>query len=281
MKMTLPKRATVNESFQLIKFCSELERAREEVQLDTTQTEMFGPFGLTLLASSIALRTDSGFATTVDIEGSTETGEFLREIGFDRFARGEETGLGSLEVRQLSALDALYTESVARLLVAGVEGFDSAASYPIQLCLNELLQNVFEWSESPVGCFVLCRWYRKTRSVRLAVVDRGVGIPAVLRRSQIAGLHRSDDAAVIRAAVTTPKLTSRANRVGGLGLKTIRETVCERGGRLTVVSLGAKVRWADDRVSSYRSPPLRGTAIEVDFRPEQAASSKEPSLELF
>lgn len=73
---------------------------------------------------------------------------------------------------------------------------------------------------------------------------------------------------MIEAAVTTPRLTSRANQVGGLGLKTIRETVCSRRGRLTIVSLAAKLTWSDERLSRYKSPPLRGTAIEIDFRPD-------------
>jgi anti-sigma regulatory factor (Ser/Thr protein kinase) len=149
----------------------------------------------------------------------------------------------------------------------GVPGMDEETSYPIQLCLNELLQNVFEWSHSPVGCLVLARWFHRTRSVRLAVVDRGIGIPAALRSRKVRGLHRSNDADVIVAAVTTPRLTSRENKVGGLGLKTIREVVCGRKGRLTIVSLGAKVVWNAEKLARYQSYPLRGTAIEIDFRP--------------
>jgi hypothetical protein len=172
----------------------------------------------------------------------------------------------------LEALDASYTQAVTEMVMRGVPGTDDQTGYLIQLCLNELLQNVFEWAESPMGCTVLARWYHKTRSVRLAVVDRGIGIPAALRRHKVRGLHRSSDAEVIIAAVTTPQLTSRQNRVGGLGLKTIREEIARRKGRLTIVSLGAKVVWTDQRSSHYQAFPLRGTAVEIDFRPTHAIS---------
>jgi hypothetical protein len=141
-------------------------------------------------------------------------------------------------------------------------------SYPVELCLNELLQNVFEWAESGPGCLVLARWYHRTRSVRLAVVDRGIGIPAALRRRKVRGMHLESDAKVIEAAVTTPKLTSRLNRVGGLGLKNIHETVAQRRGRFTVVSLTAQVSWSGDKVRSVRMPDFRGTAVEIEFRPD-------------
>lgn len=277
----LPKRGTVNESYQLIKFCAETERISEDVSLDASQIGMYGPFGIALLASMVATRRGASLDTNIVLDSASEGAAFLHEVGFERFVRGHQTGLGSLEVRQLSALDALYTDAVTKLLTEGVEGFDTDAAYPITLCLNELLQNVFEWAESAVGCFVFCRWYRQTRSVRLAVVDRGMGIPAALRRRQIQGLHRASDVDVIVAAVTTPQLTSRANKVGGLGLKTIREIVCDRGGRLTVVSLGAKVRWAGSGVSRYSSPPLRGTAIEIEFRPDATFGARKPAIELF
>lgn len=124
----------------------------------------------------------------------------------------------------------------------------------------------------------MTRYFKKTRSVRLAVVDRGIGIPAQLRRSRVGDLHREDNAQVIREAVMRPRLTSRLNRVGGLGLKTIRETVCERGGNLTIISLGAKVCWRGERLQTAPSPPFRGTAIEIDFRPELELPDTSPNL---
>lgn len=267
--LKFPERATDNDSYQLARFCSELDRQSDALVVDCRDTLRFGPLGVTMLASAIALRRTRGWQTELALPTDDDARGFVKEVGLDRFIAGETTGLGTLEVRQLHALDAVYTLSVVDLLAQGVPGrITEANSYPIQLCLNELLQNVFEWSQSPVGCVVLARWFRKSRSVRLAVVDRGIGIPAELRRFKIHALHRASDADVIKAAVMTPALTSRKNRVGGLGLKTIRDVVCGRAGRLTVVSLGAKVTWSDDRISQYNSPAFRGTAVEIDIRPD-------------
>jgi len=205
-----------------------------------------------------------------------EAAHFIQEVGLDRFALGEQTGIGTLEIREMHALDPTYTRHVTDMLIRGVPGVTAENSYPIELCLNELLQNVFEWSASPIGCTVLTRWYHKTRSVRIAVVDLGIGIPAALRRSQVRELHRASDASVIEAAVMQPQLTSRANRRGGMGLKLIREVVCDTlGGSLTVVSHTAKLSWRGRKAIRRRMPMFRGTAIEIEFRP--AAPVENPS----
>lgn len=169
------------------------------------------------------------------------------ERQFDRFVAGMSTSAAStITIRRLTALDPTYTAEAARVICDGVPGMDEAASYPVQLCLNEL-QNVFEWSESRIGCVVLTRWFHRSRSVRLAVVDRGIGIPARLRDLRIADLHRETDANVIAAAVTRPQLTSRVGRAGGLGLKTIHEVVTSRRGRLTVMSHNAGLLWVGSK----------------------------------
>lgn len=268
LRLQLPARATVGESYQLIELCNEAEREVGEVEIDCVETKTFGPFGVALIASLLSMRRKSERLTRLTPPRTPEAKAFVEEVGLTKFATGHATGHRTLELREMTALDAVYTESVTSMLTRGVPGMTSENSYTIQLCLNELLQNVFEWSESPIGCIVLARWYKKSRSVRLAVVDRGIGIPAALRREKIRALHRQGDADVIEAAVTTPRLTSRANQVGGLGLKTIREIVCARRGRLTIVSLAAKLTWSGERLSRFKSQPLRGTAIEIDFRPD-------------
>jgi hypothetical protein len=263
----IPQRATAQDSYQLAKLCEQVEREDGPVLLDCRKTAMLGPLGVALLASTVALRRSAGRLTELLAPEEDFACQFFDEVGLARFAKGTATGIGTLEVRQLLALDATYTGDVTQMVLRGVPGMNDDTSYPIQLCLNELLQNVFEWSKSPIGCTVLARWFHRTRSVQLAVVDRGIGIPAALRRKKVRGLHRSNDADVVVAAVTEPRLTSRANKVGGLGLKTIREIVCTRKGRLTIVSLGAKVVWNAEKLGKYPSYPLRGTAIEIDFRP--------------
>lgn len=241
---------------------------------------MFYPFGVAVLAACAAVCRSKGHQVDLVLPENESARDFALEVGLDRFVRGEQTGVGTLELRQLHGLDGLYTEQVTEMLTRGVPGMDDVTSYPIQMCLNELLVNVRDWSRSGIGAIVLARWYRNTSSVRLSVVDRGIGIPGALR--ELAEFRRRSDVELVEAAVTQPGLTSRTGRPGGLGLKNIREIVCERAGRLTVVSGAAKVSWEADQVKRSRmsDPSFHGTAIEIDFRPAPSAARPE-RLEVF
>jgi anti-sigma regulatory factor (Ser/Thr protein kinase) len=171
----------------------------------------------------------------------------------------------TLALRQLRALDPVFTSALAELLATHVTGVTQDVSHLVQLCLNETLQNVFEHARSDVGCFVLARWHKKLGNLRIAVVDRGRGIPEALRDVP-SNRGRSDDE-LVRDAVMRLGTTSRANGVGGLGLKNIRELVVAREGRLVVatgtVFFSANARGAGAR----RGPHWHGTAVEMDFRP--------------
>jgi hypothetical protein len=67
-------------------------------------------------------------------------------------------------------------------------------------------------------------------------------------------------------------------RVGGLGLKTIRETVCGYDGRLTVISSSAKLTWRGQNELTIINPTvlLRRTAIEIDFMPHRPFHADTP-----
>jgi signal transduction histidine kinase len=271
-----PTMATLRHSNPLVKMFGEAQQERDEVRVDCTHTKFIDPFGATLLAALLAFRKEEQRDTVVIAPYEGEVRRFAAEVGLTTLAASSTEPRGTLEIRQLRALDAVYTSKVTDMLVKGVPGMNSDNSYPIELCLNELLQNVFEWSGSKIGCTVLTRWYHETRAVSICVLDLGIGIPAALRRKQIRELHRASDSAVVEAAVTQRYLTSRDNQVGGLGLKTIREIVCARGGRLTVLSQSAKLAWTTTETAGRQSRPpvFRGTAVCIEFRP--AAKVKNP-----
>jgi hypothetical protein len=111
----------------------------------------------------------------------------------------------------------------------------------------------------------MVRWVKKCHALRIALLDRGVGIPAALRRAQEENLHRSADGEVIEAAFSEPHVTSRPHGEEGRGLMRVRDAICSKKGRVTVISLGAKVSCQPDRLVKAVCPPLHGTAIEIEL----------------
>ncbi len=81
---------------------------------------------------------------------------------------------------------------------------------PIRYILSELTRNVFEHAESKVGAILCAQHYKKSNSIKIGIVDRGVGI-----RNTISAYHKaSTDIEAIRLALT-PGITGTTRRIGG------------------------------------------------------------------
>jgi hypothetical protein len=286
---------TTDDTYLVLRAVDEIEKLPKPLEIDASACEWFSPLGTTLLALAIARRVAGQADVPVFVPPTSREGrEFLREVGFDRYLDGQgasretDRRSGTIEMRQMAALDPTYIHQIADLLAERVPETSETTSHLIGLCLKELLQNVFEHAPevpgAPVLCFVHSRWYAREHNVRLAVVDAGIGIPAALRRRQVRGLQRSSDMGVVVAAVEQEGLSSARGR-RGLGLKLIREIVTDRDGSLTVISGTAKVKFTKPRhiMKGRKFPkPFRGTAIEIDFRPGKAIPlTPEPVEEVF
>ncbi|MFI5301134.1 MAG: ATP-binding protein [Polyangiales bacterium] len=237
--------------------------------IDASATEFIGALGAAMIACAAASRAQPIAKVVPPRKGAAR--RFAEQTHlWDTVLRPLLPGAvqfssDTLAVRQLRALDPTYTTALAELLGTHVAGVSDSTSHLVQLCLNEALQNVFEHAHSSVGCFVLARWHKKVGNLRLAVVDRGRGIAAALR--DVPTNRDRADADLVRDAVTVLGVTSRANRVGGLGLKTIRDIVVAREGRILVSTGDTWLAASAKGVSVGPAARWDGTAIEIDFRP--------------
>lgn len=81
---------------------------------------------------------------------------------------------------------------------------------PIRYILSELMRNVFEHAQSPVGAILCAQYYKKSNTIRIGIVDRGVGIKQTISASHRAG----NDIEAIKLALT-PGITGTTRRIGG------------------------------------------------------------------
>lgn len=81
---------------------------------------------------------------------------------------------------------------------------------PIRYILSELMRNVFEHAQSPIGVILCAQYYKKSNTIRVGIVDRGVGIMKTISASH----HARDDIEAIKLALT-PGITGTTRRIGG------------------------------------------------------------------
>ena len=81
---------------------------------------------------------------------------------------------------------------------------------PIKYIISELVRNVFEHASSPNGAIVCAQYYKKSNTIRIGVVDMGVGIKKTLEKFH----HPSNDIQALSLALT-PGITGTTTKIGG------------------------------------------------------------------
>lgn len=83
-------------------------------------------------------------------------------------------------------------------------------AFPIKYVMSELVRNVLEHSNSPIGAVVSAQYFAKTNRISIGVADRGDGVRSTIIKSHSA----TDDWEALRLAMR-PGITGTTNRVGG------------------------------------------------------------------
>ena len=180
------------------------------------------------------------------------------------------------QIGETTNLSKFITEMVLLLHLA------SDQAEPIRYIVSELVRNVFEHASSPVGAILCAQYYKKSNTIRIGIVDRGVGIKKTIEK-----FHRvTNDQEAIKLALT-PGVTGTTGRIGGTdfnagaGLffiksiaKVNRDFFMIYSGRAMyklLRSKGENVRlqsdpWRDKYSGAVDLPYWQGTVVGVDMK---------------
>ncbi|MFA4873720.1 MAG: hypothetical protein WC956_07700 [bacterium] len=81
---------------------------------------------------------------------------------------------------------------------------------PIKYIVSELVRNVFEHACSKDGAILCAQFYKKSSTIRIGIVDTGIGIRKTISKSYKPG----SDIEAIKLALT-PGITGTTGRIGG------------------------------------------------------------------
>lgn len=81
---------------------------------------------------------------------------------------------------------------------------------PIKYVFSEMVRNVLEHANSPVGAFVCAQYYRREQRLSIGIADAGVGILSSIRRSHQVTTSRDAISLALR-----PGVTGATRRPGG------------------------------------------------------------------
>jgi anti-sigma regulatory factor (Ser/Thr protein kinase) len=151
----------------------------------------------------------------ITCEITAKTGVYLERMGLYTFlgiASGLKVEEHEAAGRFIPLTQIKTSDDLTRFLTDLVPllHLDPVHVEPIQYTMSELVRNVLEHSNSPEGAIVCAQYFKKTNTIRIGIVDRGIGI----LRSIHDAYPVNTDVEAIQLALT-PGVTGTTRKIGG------------------------------------------------------------------
>ncbi len=247
------------------------------MRLDMSGVSFVCPTAIATLATVLADRLGRGML----IEGSAYTqprnwlvAMYLSRMNFNRlFSKDTFEGFTRREAQTFTPClwidpsnEAAETAEPVATAAGSALTLTPVEEITVELAVTEMVQNVLDHAQSPVGGFVVAQGGKRKASVfELAIADPGLGISASLRR--IAKYESLDtDLAGIQEALKPGVTSNPEGNNSGVGLSALRNAVRQNGGTLIVRSGTAVVESGRVERSADGLAALQGTLVAVKIR---------------
>jgi len=238
-----PLSQNVAHSNRLLSYSQQARDCNEkEVIFDLTNTKFMTPFGIVLLAGTIAECLSQGKKVRYRRPSNRKSRQFLSGIGFNQFFQladvDHKIESSHVQLRRLDSIDYLLTDQIVDVFGYAIRMSDGLQG-SLKLALNEIMTNVFDHSGSAKGCYVCAQAYEKEEIIRLCVADFGVGLFTRLKE-KYSNLKNSYEA--IKLAVREG-ITTRSGQEGGYGLSHIQRFIEVNAGKMSILTGDGKAVW--------------------------------------
>jgi anti-sigma regulatory factor (Ser/Thr protein kinase) len=182
---------------------------------------------------------------------------------FSRKMPKRSSRVPTVPLQRLTQPDYDYAFGLANLVAESLGSITRHSLYAIQLGLKELLQNAFEHAESTSGVYVCAGGVKTKRTVRICVLDRGIGIRQHLARNPRYRRIKTDREAISKCIEMN--VTGVPGRRRGLGLYFLSRIVEDSGGHIQMASGNALVTFEGRELvgSQELDREFSGTIVEI------------------
>jgi len=137
---------------------------------------------------------------------------------------------------------------------------------PLSSNMDEVFNNIFDHSKSPVSGYIITQYYPKTNKISFSVCDFGVGIAKSIKTSEIENVNDIEDWKAISKSLERGFSIRSTPRNRGFGLNNILELTESSNGELNIISnRGVVEKKAND---VYKMGDMgfnfKGTLIKVE-----------------
>jgi len=244
---------------------------KEDVLFDCSGACFFRPLGLNVLAALLydVLRRRPP-KVLFNAPGNSLVKKYLEDQGFysefridgnvvRSIPRGTSVGL-----KHFDGINYTYFESVASWLNRNSMLSPHVIENAVKPPLIELLNNVFDHSESPIGCYICAQAYPHENRLIFSVVDLGVGF---LKTLSVSYPRLKTNIEAIILAVQEGTSGKPRGKNAGAGLSVISGWLKHYSGELEIISMDGVWSQKQDGSCSHRTLPFLfpGSCINLIF----------------
>ena len=253
---------------------TEALQSKEDVTIECGDVKFLQPMGLALLASMTCALTQTGrrtayftMPTNNAVLAYLADQDFFKEFSIEGTSRARIAAAprsSSIGLKQLKSYDASYIAQIPKWLERNSYMRPEAITEVIYTTIPEIINNVFDHSQSPIGCYICAQAYPSLKQLKLSTIDLGVGLLNTLRPLFP---HLKHDSEAIELAVK-PGITSKSRpNNAGVGLDVLSGFLSENRGTLEIVSRDGEWKQAADGTTKKRTLPFDfpGTCINLTF----------------
>jgi anti-sigma regulatory factor (Ser/Thr protein kinase) len=244
--------------------CSSLDK---EIFLDLKNVYYFTPFGACFLAALVRELVNLGKSGGIRFPTRPTARHQFEYLGlpehFGRRVPKRSPMVPTVGLRRLTQPDYDYAFKLAGLVAESLGSITRHSLYAVQLGSKELLQNAFEHAESEDGVYVCAGGVKTKRTVRICVLDRGIGIRRHLARNPMYRRIQTDEEAIRKC--TRINVTGVPDKTRGLGLYFLSRIVEDSGGHIQIASGNALLTFEGRQLISSQKleREFRGTIVEI------------------
>lgn len=231
-------------------------------EIDLRRCKYIGPDAVSLIA---ALHADAARKSLTLIARLPEAPSEL--VGFCQFSGLTALWSGpapnhnhpdneTLSVRRIHGSPATWARQLRNLVARHTELSSDDVDY-IEISVNEVAQNVMDHANSPIDAMFCAKYMSRSREVRVAIVDRGVGVYQSLKRGVPNVL---DSKHALSLAIQGDHSARSRDTNYGQGLLNLSMMVRRLDGKLWMISGNATL------ILSHKQSPYPRQYSGIDFR---------------
>ena len=241
----------------------------EPILIDCENIQFIKPFGLNLLAAMMFYHLRNGNKVFIKIPLSSDVRKYLTDTGFFQEFKIEQDQVTtaprstSVALKRLEQIDGTYLDNIAQWLNYNGDIPLRVARDLVSISLLEAINNVFDHSHSPIGCYISAQAYHKVKQLTVSILDFGIGLFNSLKPFYP---DIRDDCDAISKAVLEGVSSKRKieKRVRGVGLTNISGFLLRRGAMEIVSYKGYWFQRHDGVIETKTLVcPLKGTCVNL------------------